>query len=71
MSRLFEDSFLSAAAAGFVSKIGLASGPLVAGQLLGSGGDYGLLINVAIATFVLSAIVMLFPARSLDRSKSG
>ena len=71
MASQFDGAGRTAAAAGFVPKIGLASGPLVAGQLLGSGGDYGLLINVAIATFVLSAIVMLFPARSLDRSKSG
>ncbi|MBO6526958.1 MFS transporter [Erythrobacter sp.] len=66
MASQFDGAGRTAAAAGLVSKIGLASGPLVAGQLLGDQGDYGMLINVALVTLLLSMLVMLVPARLLD-----
>ncbi len=52
--------------AGFFSKMGLASGPLMAGWVLRTGNDR-ILISVAIATLALSAIVVLIGARRLDR----
>ncbi|WP_163932692.1 MFS transporter [Paraferrimonas sp. SM1919] len=51
---------------GFASKMGLASGPLVASMLLGDG-HYGLIINVAVVGLLLCALVAVYPARLLDR----
>jgi predicted MFS family arabinose efflux permease len=56
-----------AALAGFVSKLGLASGPLAAGLLLGED-NYPLMINIAVIALILGFAVTLLPARSLDRS---
>jgi predicted MFS family arabinose efflux permease len=56
-----------AALAGFVSKLGLASGPLVAGFLLGED-NYPLMINIAVFALILGLVVTLFPARYLDRA---
>ncbi len=70
MASQFDSAGRTAAAAGFVSKIGLASGPLVAGQLLGDTGDYGLLINAALVTLLASMLVMLVPARLIDLRKA-
>ena len=67
MSSQFDGAGRTAAAAGFISKIGLASGPLAAGLLLGADGNFALLINVALVTLLLSMLVMLWPARRLDR----
>lgn len=53
--------------AGFCSKMGLASGPFLAGRLLGHD-DYGLLINVMLGILVLSAVLALPTARALDRA---
>lgn len=61
----FDASGQMAALSGFVSKMGLASGPLVAGFLAGRG-DYGLLINLSLAAMAASAVALL-PARLLDR----
>ena len=68
MAAQFDGAGRTAAAAGFVSKIGLATGPLVAGQLLGVDGNFALLLNVALATLAVSMVVMLLPARLLDKS---
>jgi MFS transporter, DHA1 family, inner membrane transport protein len=62
----FDTSGQMAALSGFVSKMGLASGPLVAGFLAGHG-SYGLLINLSVAAMAASAIALV-PARLLDRS---
>ena len=51
---------------GFVSKLGLASGPLVAGRLLHND-DFRLLIGVVLVVLVLSAIAMLAAARREDQ----
>jgi predicted MFS family arabinose efflux permease len=56
-----------AALAGFVSKLGLASGPLAAGLLLGED-SYPLMINIAVIALILGFAVTLLPARALDRS---
>ncbi|MEM9599728.1 MAG: MFS transporter, partial [Pseudomonadota bacterium] len=67
MSSQFDRSGRTAAAAGFVSKMGLATGPLVAGQLLTAGYGFGFILNAALILFVLCTLVMLIPARQLDR----
>lgn len=51
---------------GFLSKLGLASGPLAAGLLLHSG-SYRLLIGVSTAALALSAIAALIAARRSDQ----
>jgi predicted MFS family arabinose efflux permease len=56
-----------AALAGFVSKLGLASGPLAAGLLLGED-NYPLMINIAVIALILGFAVTLLPARALDRT---
>lgn len=61
----FDTSGQMAALSGFVSKMGLASGPLVAGFLAGQG-DYTLLINLSVAAMAASAIALV-PASLLDR----
>lgn len=67
MASQFDKAGRTAAAAGFVSKLGLASGPLLAGQLLAGGASFSDLINVALIGLALSAVVMLIPARRLDQ----
>jgi predicted MFS family arabinose efflux permease len=51
--------------AGFFSKMGLASGPLMAGWVLHAGNDR-MLITVAIATLALSALAAVAGAHRLD-----
>lgn len=67
MAAQFDGAGRTAAAAGFMSKIGLASGPLIAGQLIAGEGSWPLLINVALAVFVISVLAMLPPAARLDK----
>jgi predicted MFS family arabinose efflux permease len=62
----FDRSGRTATLASFSSELGLASGPM-AGGLLVTAGDWGLLINVACGALVLSALFALIPARHLDR----
>ncbi len=50
---------------GFVSKLGLASGPMLAGRLLAND-DFNLLIVVAIVALALSGVAMLAAARRID-----
>lgn len=61
----FDPSGRAAALAGFLSKVGLASGPLVAAWLL-EVTDYTTLINVSAIVAAASVPVMLVPARALD-----
>lgn len=51
---------------GFMSKLGLASGPMAAGLLLHDD-DYPLLIAAAIVALALSGVAMLTAARRIDR----
>lgn len=67
MASQFDASGRTAAAGGFVSKIGLATGPVVAGQVLTAGYGFGVILNGALILFVVSAVIMLIPARQLDR----
>jgi MFS family permease len=66
MCSKFDTTGRAAAFAGFASKMGLATGPLV-GALLLNGVRYDLLINVAIVGIAACLAISLFPARLLDR----
>ncbi|WP_394173685.1 MFS transporter [Thalassotalea litorea] len=55
-----------AALGGFASKMGLASGPMVA-ALMVAGFSYGVLINIAVLALILSMIAAWWPARLVDR----
>jgi len=70
MASSFDGAGRTAAAAGFISKIGLASGPLAAGFLLDKGGSFADLLNIALVVLLLSMVVMLPPARRLDRDNT-
>jgi predicted MFS family arabinose efflux permease len=63
----FDRTGQMAALGGFASKMGLASGPLVAGILLGSEQNYALLINVGIAVLLASVVAGVTPALRQDR----
>jgi predicted MFS family arabinose efflux permease len=65
----FDTSGRMAALGGFASKMGLASGPLAAGLLLGDD-NYGLLIDVAVVALLASAIASVIPARLYDRKRT-
>lgn len=68
MTAEFDTAGRTAALGGFISKLGLASGPFVASRLLlNAGFDFGSLINFALIGLGLSTIVMLIPAAYLDR----
>lgn len=51
--------------AGFISHLGLATGPLVAGLLLGAD-NFNLLITAAIAVLAVSGVATLLAARRID-----
>ncbi len=65
----FDRTGQSAALSSFSSHMGLATGPLLGGMLLG-GGDYRALINVAVIALAASAIAALIPAFKLDFARS-
>lgn len=67
MASQFDASGRTAAAGGFVSKIGLATGPVVTGQVLTAGYGFDVILNGALILFVVSMVIMLIPARQLDR----
>lgn len=63
----FDATGQTAALGGFASKMGLASGPLIAGRLLGDGDSYTLLINTGIVVLLLSMAAGVLPALRQDR----
>lgn len=67
MAAQFDKAGRTAAAAGFFSKVGLASGPLVVGQMLAAGFAYADMLYAVFVLLVLSMAVMLVPAAILDR----
>ena len=69
MSAEFDTAGRATAFAGFVSKLGLASGPLVASYIIESDVGYSGMINVALIGFVIAMAVMLVPAFMLDKSR--
>ncbi|UTW44121.1 MFS transporter [bacterium SCSIO 12696] len=62
----FDSNGRMAALGGFASKMGLASGPLVAALVLGED-NYGLLINMALLGLAITVITAVIPASSLDK----
>lgn len=68
MCAAFDATGQTAAMGGFVSKMGLATGPLIGAGLLGNT-DYPLLINVAVAALAASGVAALWPAYVLDRAQ--
>lgn len=70
MAAKFDTAGQMAALGGFASKMGLATGPLVAGYLLSESQNYVLLINVAAVVLALCLVVAFYPARLLDNGES-
>lgn len=66
MCASFDKAGQTAALGGFCSKMGLATGPLVGGRLLGEA-NYPLLIDAAAVVLVVCALAALPPAWWLDR----
>lgn len=69
MTAEFDKAGRASALGGFISKLGLASGPMVAGYVLSTESGFPGLINLALIGLALSTLVMLLPARMLDRSR--
>ena len=69
MTAEFDKAGRASALGGFISKMGLASGPMVAGWILGAGLGFPVLLNAALVMLALSAMVMLIPARMLDQRR--
>lgn len=69
MTAEFDAAGRASAFAGFVSKMGLASGPMIAGAILGGDAGFGVLVNVAIVGLAISLFFMLWPARRLDQAR--
>ena len=69
MTAEFDKAGRASAFGGFISKLGLASGPMIAGWVLAGGGGYPALVNLAVAGLAISGLVMLWPARTLDRAR--
>lgn len=65
----FDKSGQMAALGGFASKMGLASGPMVAGMLVGDA-NYTLLINISAAVLGLSMLASVMPAIFQDKAAS-
>jgi predicted MFS family arabinose efflux permease len=63
----FDATGQTAALGGFASKMGLASGPMVAALVLGEN-NYTLLINLAVISLIACLLVFIVPARVLDKS---
>lgn len=66
MCSAFDTSGQSATLAGFFSKMGLASGPLIGGMILDEV-HYALLIQISVLALLASAVAALVPAILLDR----
>lgn len=66
MCSAFDASGQAAALGGFASKMGLASGPMLAALILGEN-NYTLLINLGVGALLLALACVLLPARVLDR----
>lgn len=63
----FDRSGQMAALGGFASKMGLATGPFVAGLLLGDD-NYARLINIAVVALIVSLVASVIPALKQDRA---
>ena len=70
LAAAFDRTGQMAALGGFASKMGLASGPLVGGLLLGDD-NYTLIINIAVVALIISMIASVIPAIHQDRAPGG
>ncbi len=70
LAAAFDRTGQMAALGGFASKMGLASGPLVGGLLLGDD-NYALIINIAVVALIFSMIASVIPAIHQDRAPGG
>ena len=61
----FDASGQMAAIGGFASKMGLATGPMIAALVVGQD-DYGLVVNLGTAIIVATLVVAWYPSRLLD-----
>jgi Na+/melibiose symporter-like transporter len=68
MSAEFDRTGQMAALGGFASKMGMASGPLVAALVVGQD-NYGRVLDVSTALLVLSLLAAWVPMRLLDRHR--
>lgn len=64
----FDKSGQMAALGGFASKMGLASGPMLAALVVGTD-NYALVVNLGAAALALSLTAALLPSRLLDRTR--
>lgn len=67
LASAFDGVGQSAALGGFLSKLGLATGPLLASHLLESGG-FDLIINISVALLLLSGLAAAWPAIAVDQA---
>lgn len=67
LASAFDGVGQSAALGGFLSKLGLATGPLLASHLLGQGG-FDLIINASLALLLASGLAAAWPAIMIDRA---
>jgi hypothetical protein len=65
----FDQTGRTAALGGFISKLGLASGPM-AGAMLMDSHAYPLLINASVIGLAAAVPAMLVPSRHLDRRRA-
>lgn len=70
MTAEFDKAGRMSAFGGFISKLGLATGPVIAGRILDAGFGFGSLINFALIALALSAAVMLLPASTIDKASA-
>ena len=63
----FDDRGQTVVFAGFISKMGLASGPLVAAMVVGKD-NFGLIINLATAGLIACAILAFWPAKRSENN---
>lgn len=70
MCAAFDRTGRGATLASFASKSGLATGPFIAGIIVGTG-DWALIVNLAAATLLASLVLALTAAAALDRSEPG
>jgi uncharacterized membrane protein SpoIIM required for sporulation len=51
---------------GFASKLGLASGPLIGGMLIGDSNNYALLINACFIGLAVGLVVTILAVKKLE-----
>jgi len=69
MCARFDTTGQTAVWSGFASKMGLASGPMLASFLLGAG-NYSVLIAMALVTLICAMLSSAVPAEALDRLRA-